>query len=697
MKDTKNNVSQKEPSISLINLAINSINNNNQVELKKNVTQMITEFPQGSTSWLFSAIYQSLINELNKSEKDIKKVLKINPNYGEAHRVYSDILKRKHDRKNCLIHALKAVEINPNNGSAYDTLGTAYAFNNDQVNSEKCYLKAIELIPDSPIIYNNLGNTLRHLGKYDESITALYKANKLDPGIIEIYTNLALTLFQIEDYKEALDTLKKCENNNRNFNNNNLIDLYSTYGHLFLKIHQTKKAIKYYKKALKIDNNCSSANNGLGESYTNLRMYKEGLKYFKKSLINSPNTQNSISNYLLCYNYLTTYDKNKKYNETVKYSNYEKVSIIKANTSNKDVNKKLKIGFMSGDFYHHPVSYFLINFIESINLNRFETFAYSNNLNEDSFTNRLRNNFSNWRNICYLDYESVIDGVKKDQIDILFDLSGHTGKNSLKIFKSKVAPIQISWLGYSGTTGIKEIDYILCDKISIPKKDEKWYVEKPLRMSKSYYNFSKPLKDDVDIISGDIGEVTFGCFNNPKKLNDDVLLLWSNIIKNIPQSKIIFKYKYYQDIDIRNDILKYFIHNGINKSGIVFLNASEREDYLKDYNKIHISLDPFPYPGGTTTCESLYMGVPVITLKGNDFLSRNSENILLNSNLKKYIAKDKGDYMNIAINASQNIQNNYKNQIRDCFLNSPIMDGKGFTQELEIQLSEVWKTYCKEN
>ena len=143
--------------------------------------------------------------------------------------------------------------------------------------------------------------------------------------------------------------------------------------------------------------------------------------------------------------------------------------------------------------------------------------------------------------------------------------------------------------------------------------------------------------------------------------------------------------------------MKYFIHNGINKSRIVFLNASEREDYLKDYNKIHISLDPFPYPGGTTTCESLYMGVPVITLKGNDFLSRNSENILLNSNLKKYIAKDKGDYMNIAINASQNIQNNYKSQIRDCFLNSPIMDGIGFTQELEIQLSEVWKTYCKEN
>ena len=698
MNEQKRRGSQKEPSIEIINLAIKSINENDHVELKKIVNQMKDNFPDGSTSWLFSAIYHSQINELDISENHIIKVFEINPNYGEAHRVYSDILRRKKDKKKCLQHALKAVEINTNNAAALDTLGTAYALNNDQINAEKCFLKAINLLSNSAVIYNNLGNTQRHLGKYKDSILSFKNANKLDPNIIEIYTNLSLTFFEIEEYKKALDILNICEKNLKNFKDSNYVDLYTSYGHIFSKIHQNKKAIEYYKKALKINYYYSPANNGIGEAYLNMRMYSNGLKHFKLAFENSPNIQNTISNYVLSFNYLTDLSREKKYEETLKYSNYKIAKKNKIFKNSKIKNKRLKIGFVSGDYFHHPVSYFLVNFIENIDTKKFNTIAYNNSTKSDSFSKRLKEGFSDWFDIYYLNDEDVISKIFEDEIDILFDLSGHTGRNRLKIFKSKASPIQISWIGYSGTTGIHEIDYILCDEISIPKDEEKWFVEKPLRMPKSYYNFSKPIKNNLEIKTRNSdNNIVFGCFNNPKKINNNVLSLWCDIMQNIPESKLILKYKYYKDVNIKEDILKYFLNKNLNPNRVSFLTASQRKDYLNDFNKIDVSLDPFPYPGGTTTCESLYMGVPVITLKGNDFLSRNSENILINSDLKNYVAKNKKEYKEIAIEISQNINILNKEEIRRKFFKSSIMDGKNFTRELELNLVKIWNTYCQDS
>ena len=168
-------------------------------------------------------------------------------------------------------------------------------------------------------------------------------------------------------------------------------------------------------------------------------------------------------------------------------------------------------------------------------------------------------------------------------------------------------------------------------------------------------------------------------------------------MRNIPDSRLILKYKHYKDSDIRDDILKNFVDRDISQDRITFLNQSQREDYLMDFNKIDISLDPFPYPGGTTTCESLYMGVPVITLKGNDFLSRNSENILINSNLKKYVANNKKEYKKIAIQVSKSINQLNKKDIRGQFIESPIMDEKSFTRELELNLLKIWNKYCQAN
>ncbi|MAZ80004.1 MAG: hypothetical protein CMD72_04585 [Gammaproteobacteria bacterium] len=695
MMNDNNKINIGEPDLGIINLAVDKIDNSKLDELQLIVEEMVGKFPNGSTSWLFLSIFYNLKNNSIKAEEAIKNALKINPNYGEAHRIYSDILKKSGNKKAALEHGLISVRINPNNASALDTLGTAYASINDHQNAELAFKKGLNINPNLAVIHNNLGNTQRHLGKHNESINSLLKAKELSPKTIEIYNNLSITYFENQEYDKALDILKQT-NDIKIINKENVVDLYTSYAHICMKIYQYKKAEEYYKKALSLNEDFSSANNGLGELFAKFCKHNKSIDYFEKSIRKSPKIENSISNYLLSFNYCLNKKNEEKYNETLKFAKLIKVFAKKNHKNIKDPNKKLKIGFVSGDFYNHPVAHFLLNPLKYLNDYNFETYAYNNYHLEDKFTKKLKKEFTYWRDIFALTDDKIFELLEDEEIDILFDLSGYTARNSIKIFKKKLSPIQISWLGYSGTLGLKEMDYILCDKIALPKKDEKWYFEKPLRMSNSYYCLSLPFKKNIKIEYNEKDSIVFGCFNNVKKLNDDVLTLWSKILIKIDNSILFLKFHDYENQEIRDKILEFFIDKNIPKERIVFSFGSSLREYLEDFNKIDISLDPFPYPGGTISCHSLYMGVPVITLEGNDFLSRNTENILINCKLKDFIAETKEQYIDIAINLAKNKRSLDKERIRKCFLNSPLVDGQSFSNELKIKLREVWKEYCKD-
>tara|TARA_Y100001935_G_scaffold121437_2_gene100458 strand:- start:22675 stop:24756 length:2082 start_codon:yes stop_codon:yes gene_type:complete len=686
----------REPSLETINLAVEAIEQNDLEKLKYYVQGMLNKYKNGSTSWLFSGIFYNLNNNLVESEKSILKSLDINPNYGEAHRIYADILRKKNRSDESLKHAKLAVEINQESAAALDTLGTSFAKLNNHQDAEINFLKAIKIKPETAVFFNNLGNTQRHLGKHAESIISLKKAKELSPNFAEIYNNLSLTYFEKGDYQNAYKVLKEIENKNL-LNNYNAKDLFTSYGHICSKIYQFKKAKEYYKKALSLDKNFSSAHNGLAEIYSKLRQSERASFHFEKSIKNSPKIENSISNYILNHNYCLEKTIEEKFIKTVEFSKLIKVEKKVGHKNDKNPLKKLKVGFISGDFFNHPVSHFVISPLTFFNDKDFESYAYSNYHVNDNYTKELKKRFSYWRDIFALSEENIVKQIEKDRIDILFDLSGYTARNSIKIIKKKLSPIQISWLGYSGTTGNSNIDFILCDKIALPQEEEKWYTEKPLRMPDSYYCYNKPFKRNIKIEKHQENYTIYGCYNNVKKLNENVLNIWSEILNKTKKSKIIFKFHDYEDEGIRRDILDIFNSNNILNDRITFLYGSSFSDYIKDFNKIDISLDPFPYPGGTVTCHSLYMGVPVITLKGNDFLSRNTENILINSNLESFISNTKDEYIEKAVFFGNNKKIIEKENIRNSFLSSPILDGEKFSNELKVILREKWKEYCKVN
>ena len=696
-KNMKKNIKESiiEPPIGLINIAIENITSNNLHGLKSCIDKMISEYKNGSTSWLFLGIYYNIINELDKAEEAIKKSLKLNENYGEAYRIFADVLRKKQNFTDGLEKAKKAAEINPNNASALDTLGTAYASINDHINAEFYFKKALGINNELSVIHNNLGNTYRHLGKNKESILHLEKAINLDPNIAEIYNNLAITYFEEKNYEKALKTLEKI-NNTELLDHNNLVNLYTSYGHIFSKMYKYTEAKQYYKKALDLDQENSSANNGLAEIYCIFQDPEKAIKFFRNSIDKSPKIQNNISNYILCYNYLLERDEKEKFEETLKYANLVDQEIIKQKINGLKKNKTINIGFVSGDFYNHPVSYFIESPLKFLKEKDYIIYAYNNNNYTDSYTSELKKYFHNWRDIYHLNDEQIIETIRNDEIDILFDLSGHTAHNSLSVFQRKPAPIQISWLGYSKTTGLKTIDYILTDNISIPKNEEHRFTEKPLRMENSYYCFSNfTIDKNIEVEESKYNDFIFGCFNNTKKLNKNVLRIWSCILRDIPKSKIILKFKYYECNELRKKITEFFIKNSIDENRLIFFNQSPRNEYLKYYNKIDLSLDPFPYPGGTTTCESLFMGVPVLTMKGCDSLSRNSENILINCGLSDFIAKNEEEYINLAKSLAKKGKFAEKNKIKTKFLSSNLLNGELFANELDKNIKIIWNEYCK--
>ena len=295
------------------------------------------------------------------------------------------------------------------------------------------------------------------------------------------------------------------------------------------------------------------------------------------------------------------------------------------------------------------------------------------------------------------DDKEVVEQICKDGIHILIDLQGHSAKNRLPIFFYKSAPIQASWLA-QGSLGIKEVDYFIGSPHITPKDEEKYYYEKILRLPEISQCFTKPTLDlkisELPALKNKF--ITFGSNNKLTKINDDVILLWSKVLSSIPNSKLILKNKNLENKKIANIFISKFEKNNINKNRLILKGESySREETLKIYNKIDIGLDPFPFQGNTTTCEAVWMGVPVLTLKGNRYLFHFGESINSNLNMEDWIAENEEEYISKAVKFSTNIKHlsEIRNNLRQTALNSPVFDSLRFSDHLSSMLWRIWDEF----
>jgi protein O-GlcNAc transferase len=512
-----------------------------------------------------------------------------------------------------------------------------------------------------PAYYFDRGNLLFAHEKYDAAITAFRRAIELRPDFAEAHNNLGMALSRTGDVAAAascyLRTLLLAPNHAPAHNN---------LGCALILLGELSAAIHHYKRAITLDPARSSA-------YTNLVL---ALHYVP-----------GVSSALIA-------ETTRRWAATVRRrprrTPWPNLPIPE---------RRIRIGYVSGDFRRHPVAYFTESVLAAHDRDAVEVFCYSNVAAPDETTDRIAVGVDHWQGISALEDGEAARLIASDEIDILIDLSGHTAANRLTLFASRPAPIQCTWLGYAGTTGLPEIDYIIGDRFVLPPQEAQLCTEQPFLMPNAYLCFTPP-ESAIEVtplpaLGG--GPITFGCFNNLLKLNNNVVELWSALLAALPNSRLFLKTAQLGDPGICDRLEAQFAVHGIAANRLILSPSSPREELLQAYNHIDIALDPFPFGGGTTTIEALWMGVPVVTLRGTRFVGHVGESILETLGLSDLVAADPSDYLAKAVRLASALPQlaALRQSLRARLLASPLCDAPRFARDLEAGYRAMWEAWCK--
>ena len=348
-------------------------------------------------------------------------------------------------------------------------------------------------------------------------------------------------------------------------------------------------------------------------------------------------------------------------------------------------HSRIRVGYLSADLHEHAVAQFVWPLLCAYDPARFSVYVYRLNAKEDAVTQKLQDGRAVWREAWMLSWQELAAQIRTDEIDILVDLSGHTAGNALPVFAWRPAAVQLSGIGYFNSTGIAETCGFLSDVYCSPEQHSSYFTEPLLRLPHShfcYHPFTEfPAEGDAPCLKNDY--VTFGCFNNFAKVNDEMLLVWNEILKHVPDSRLLLKHSLLGTEEGQSYTLRRFRRFGLPLERIELRGLSK--DYLKQYRDMDIALDTSPYPGGLTTCEALYMGVPVVTLKGNRHGARFGYSFLANLGLSELAADTKDEYISIAVKVSNDYEllQMFRGNLRRMMLHSPLMDKIQYMREIE--------------
>lgn len=357
-------------------------------------------------------------------------------------------------------------------------------------------------------------------------------------------------------------------------------------------------------------------------------------------------------------------------------------------------HEKIRIGYVSPDLCRHIVAFFSYAFVHAYDHVCFEVYCYTN-CQEDEVSEDFKCRVDGWRNVRGKSWQEIAACIHDDEIDILVDLAGHTAHNMLPVFAYKPAPIQISGIGYFDTTGLSQIDYFLADHYTDPVGNERFFAEKLLRLPHSHfcYMWHDAPGNPGPLPAGRNGYITFGCLNNVAKINDQVLQVWSRILQQVPDSRLYLKAKAFNQEYGRIMMAERMEQAGIPQERVIF--ARFEPDYLHAYQEIDIALDTFPYPGGGTTCDALYMGVPVVTLCGERHNARFGCSLLMNMGMKDCCADSLEDYVQKAVNLAGDMDNlrEIRQTLRRRMRQSPIMDMGRYMIEVESAYHRIYQEW----
>ncbi len=580
----------------------------------------------------------------------------------------------------------------PGHGLGWMLLGAIYKAGKRPLDALGAQLKAIEVMPPKAELYSNLGNLQFSLDRFADAETSYRMCLGLDPNHPNGHYNYGLLLLQAHRPREAEAHLRAAL---RLGPGSAPIAYHAAVSLLDQK--QFSQAIPLLHRALELQPDYAEAHDSLSFAFLHLGRIDDALREAEAAVALGPENALLLGNLLFTLNFSTasTADvvgKARAYGELVsakagagRFSSW----------SRKAAPGKLRIGFVSGDFKGHPVSFFLMGLLEAIDRSRFEFFAYSTVRFEDDYTQKVKAAVDSFQLLSLTGDEQAAQQIHEDGVDILIDLAGHTGHGRLPVFAFRPAPVQVSWLGYFAATGVAQMDYVLVDPVAVPPAEVGQFTESAWYLPDTRLCFTPPdgapepgpppaLKNRYP---------TFGCYQGLPKVNDQVLECWRTIFKALPRARLRWQCMQFTDPQARTLAAARLRRHGIADHRVELLQSESRLDYLRSLAQVDLILDTFPFPGGTTTCEALWMGVPTLTLAGHNLLSRQGESMMAAAGLGRWIARDRAHYQAMAIAVLDDLPalTQLRSQMRPLLQKSPLFDNRRFARNFEQAMQDLWR------
>jgi protein O-GlcNAc transferase len=597
---------------------------------------------------------------LAEAEKIYRQILAQQPNHAQALNLLGVLAGQvgRLDAANELIR--RAIQIDPNFAEAHGSLGVILEAKGNFDDAIESHRQAIRLKPDIAEMHSILARALKSAGRLDEAVAAYREAIRLEQNDGIAHANLGGVQNLMGRFDDALASLRQ---------------------------------------AVRLRPDLARAYNNLGSTLRETGRLDEAIESYRQAIRLKPDYAAAHSNLIYTLHFLPRCDDSLIHEELRRWNEQRAQplrKLIGPHANNRDPNRRLRIGYVSADFYDHASAFFLVPLFRHHDREQFELYCYAEAPQSRVVPQQMRDEVRHWRFTEGLTDEGAARLIREDQIDILVDLKLHTSGNRLLVFAQKPAPVQATWLGYPGTAGLEIIDYRITDPYLDPSgvdDDKNW--ERPIRLPETFWCYD-PLATEPAVNAPpclETGFVTFGCLNSFNKINEQVLQLWALVLKSVDRSRLIILCPAGSH---RQALLDLMQREGIEPDRIELIVRRPRPQYLKLYHRIDVGLDTFPYNGHTTSLDSFWMGVPVLTLVGKTSVGRGGMSQLTNLGLPELIAHTPEQYVRIAADLANDMPRvaELRRTLRARMQASPLMDAPRFARNIEAAYREMWRKWC---
>lgn len=612
--------------------------------------------PNKAEAWCHCGMSAVMNGEVEVGREYLQHALSLDPNNHEALCWLGQSYQQEQDPHRALEYLARGLQLKPDYQPGWNMLGGVYQSVGRQHESEGCFMRALAIAPLQPLAWNNLANTYLDGHVLDEAEHVMQVALQLNPADPSLWNNLGNILSAGRRLKEAREAFRKTLEIQPGYEPVliNLAGVESHFGNLDRSISLLRQVLHLPGSRTNLLFFANYHPDWTGEQV--FELYREVTRRFPERL----------------------------------YFDY-------ANTL--EPERRLRIGYISPDFRHHVCALFIEPLLRNHDRNQVEVFAYSLARREDAVTERFMGYVEHWRHCVGISDQAIAERIREDGIDILVDLAGHTGNNRLQVFALKPAPVQVSWwMGFAFGTGLDQVDYFLADEQMLPAGCESSFAESLWRMPAPAVAYLPPERMQVEVselpaLSN--GYVTFGSLTRPVRLNYKVIRAWSELLKRVPNSRLMLDSGSFQDLSLRDHYQALFAEHGIEPERLLLGYSSPATVALA---QMDIALDCFPHNSGTTLYESLYMGLPVVSLRDRPSMGRVGALILHGMGRDEWIADTEQEYLDKLVALANDVPALAKIRagLRDEMLASKLCDAVDFTRRMEETYRQMWQRYCEQ-